>query len=132
MTTRTAQQIDQQIQEAIIERDRLIQLLRENEDAQYRLLYDYNVRQIGIRYRCRLLLGLEDEEEDEDEEEEEEEEKEEEEEEEDTFDYKNSCDCCVKGWDYKNEFGWCNCWCSKCDFLLRDCRYNCKYYKNIK
>ena len=104
MTTRTEQQIDQEIQETIIERDRLIQRLRENED----------------------------EEEEEDEEEDEYEEEEEEEEEVDTFDYKNSCDCCVKGWDYENEFGWCNCWCSKCDDLLRDCRYNCKYYKNIK
>jgi hypothetical protein len=50
----------------------------------------------------------------------------EEEEEEDTFDYDNSCDCCVAGWDKPNEFGWCNCECSKCGELLRDCKYTCR------
>jgi hypothetical protein len=35
------------------------------------------------------------------------------------------CDCCVKGWDKENEWGRCGCICSKCDRLLRDCKYKC-------
>jgi len=52
-------------------------------------------------------------------------EEEEEEEEEDEEKYEDMCDCCVKGWDKINEFGRCTCVCSKCDTLLRDCKYNC-------
>jgi hypothetical protein len=48
------------------------------------------------------------------------------EEEEDSFDYENSCDCCVKGWTEPNEFGLCHCWCSNCDNLLSYCRYRCR------
>ena len=42
----------------------------------------------------------------------------------DGYDYKDSCDCCVKGWSKANEFGRCVCLCS-CGRLLRDCRYTC-------
>ena len=31
----------------------------------------------------------------------------------------NYCDCCAELWDD------CNCWCSNCHFLLKDCRYTC-------
>ena len=37
----------------------------------------------------------------------------------------SSCDCCLKGWNKQNKYGICNCWCSFCDILLRDCKYKC-------
>ena len=37
----------------------------------------------------------------------------------------DSCDCCVKGWDKKNEWGRCECWCKLCNRFLRDCKYEC-------
>jgi hypothetical protein len=40
-------------------------------------------------------------------------------------DYEGRCDCCVQGWGAPNEFGWCNCICSRCDGLYRDCKSNC-------
>jgi hypothetical protein len=43
---------------------------------------------------------------------------------EDDFDYEDSCDCCVKGWDKANEFGRCDC-IHKCGKLLRECKYQC-------
>lgn len=39
--------------------------------------------------------------------------------------YSDTCDCCVMGWNEPNEYGLCNCWCSRCDELLRDCKYKC-------
>jgi hypothetical protein len=35
------------------------------------------------------------------------------------------CDCCVKGWDKPNEWGRCECVCSRGCGLLRDCKYKC-------
>ena len=37
------------------------------------------------------------------------------------------CDCCCKSWNYcnPNEWGVCDCWCSKCGGDLKDCRYTC-------
>lgn len=38
----------------------------------------------------------------------------------------NTCDCCLKSWtDNYNEYGICDCICSKCGKDLRDCKYNC-------
>jgi hypothetical protein len=52
------------------------------------------------------------------------------EEDDDKFDYKNSCDCCLRSWNESNpnEFGICLCCCSNCDKLLRDCKYTCRIY----
>ena len=41
------------------------------------------------------------------------------------FDYSDSCDCCVKGWDKPNEFGRCDC-IHNCGKLLRECKYKCR------
>lgn len=38
------------------------------------------------------------------------------------------CDCCLKGWDKCNKYGMCDCWCSKCGKLLKECKYKCYYY----
>tara|TARA_R110000744_G_scaffold151457_2_gene264928 strand:+ start:7022 stop:7264 length:243 start_codon:yes stop_codon:yes gene_type:complete len=40
----------------------------------------------------------------------------------------DSCDCCTKGWDKKNEFGRCRCICSECGEMLRDCKYEGHIY----
>lgn len=48
-----------------------------------------------------------------------------EEEESDEEEFEDMCDCCVKGWDKENEFGRCHCICSRCDDLLRVCKYTC-------
>jgi|AntRauTorckE5430_2_1112549.scaffolds.fasta_scaffold50607_1 hypothetical protein len=40
--------------------------------------------------------------------------------------FEASCDACVKGWNYKNEFGLCNCMCSICYGCYRDCRGECR------
>lgn len=45
--------------------------------------------------------------------------------EDDTFNYEDSCDVCVKGWDKPNEFGRCECQCS-CGVLQRVCKYRCQ------
>ena len=40
----------------------------------------------------------------------------------DIEDYENNtCDCCVMGRQYSNEFGRCNCNCNKCDNYYRNC-----------
>ena len=38
----------------------------------------------------------------------------------------NMCDCCCKGWDFENEQGWCQCYCSDCHEPLSDCKYSCQ------
>jgi hypothetical protein len=48
------------------------------------------------------------------------------------WDDENLCGCCMKGLDFKGENGWCNCSCDKCDKIVRDCRYNCKFYRNLQ
>ena len=35
------------------------------------------------------------------------------------------CDCCMKGFNHKNEYGQCKCWCSNCGSLYADCKANC-------
>lgn len=38
----------------------------------------------------------------------------------------NTCDCCLGSWtDNYNEYGFCNCICSKCREDLRNCKHNC-------
>lgn len=38
----------------------------------------------------------------------------------------NTCDCCLKSWtDNYNEYGICDCICSKCGKYLSNCKYNC-------
>ena len=44
---------------------------------------------------------------------------------EDDDDYDDMCDCCVKGWDNPNQYGRCNCVCSRGCGLLRVCKYKC-------
>jgi hypothetical protein len=36
-----------------------------------------------------------------------------------------SCDVCVKGWNYENEFGLCDCECDNCGYEMRECQYKC-------
>lgn len=36
------------------------------------------------------------------------------------------CDCCMKGFNHKNEFGQCKCWCSYCGSLYADCKGKCR------
>ena len=44
------------------------------------------------------------------------------------FDWKiiESCGACVKSWDcYENEYGMCDCICSKCGDFVKNCQYSC-------
>ena len=45
---------------------------------------------------------------------------------------KNTCCCCFGGYYELNDFGLCNCYCSKCYEMMSECRYNCEYYKQLK
>jgi hypothetical protein len=44
-------------------------------------------------------------------------------------DSEDTCGCCIKGWNKPNEFGLCECLCSKCGILLNECKYTCSSYK---
>lgn len=38
-----------------------------------------------------------------------------------------TCDSCGDYWKHENPEHLCHCWCSNCDRLLRDCRYQCRH-----